>query len=1149
MAKKNYHAWRAPDGNGGVFDNYPDCQRAFSGVSGEKHKGFATYAEAWAFAFPGKLLSEADDKPSAVVPLSVINPPKANDNTADKPIPTLDADEVDRSPIGDAVREYCTKYRFHQLSEDQMRAVQAKAGRYLLFAVPGSGKTTVIMARTGYLIHACDIPAHQIMTLTFTRAAAEEMRNRYRRCFEDDLESDIPDFRTIHSFCYSIVLPRLRTAGYVFPKYVIDNSDGEDEKERRKRSSHSILSAVLRNNGVQRCGDETCQALVKTAISGVKNRMLSIDALQGELLRVDSKDIPLALLFISYEDALRKLDCLDYDDMLIHALQGLRACPEVLHTIQKRYLYWSIDETQDNSALQHELIALLSSGSGNLFMVGDDDQSIYAFRGAEPLILLDYGARSDVHVLTMGINYRSGRAIVESARAFIEYNKHRADKKMSAGRAFNGEIRFPSSFRHEGEQHAYIIAAARNAQKEARRLGVLFQFNVSALPLMFLLRREGIPYEASKGIQDICRGKIIDSILKMFRFALAPNSFERFEQCRDLLGLQTGKEHTAQIKEQHKKHVKKHLLDILLEVLTKDDRRREKAENAIPRLEAISQAAPAKAVELILYGFRLADEIKSISDRVCLYAFLSVCDQFHSIGELIVEWDAIAAEERRVADVKPTDSLEESDGAVATGKTPAVSLSTIHSAKGREWDLVILIDLFDQGIPGIPQPDRIGYDPEEMRRLFYVAITRAKRRLDLLTVESIHGNYEQYSCFISDYAFECEALSDGEAFESIRSDDLPGSTANSSQCLIRPAAFYGVPVGRVPGVYTNWDDVKSQTAGYSITPDRQPKRFDTQQEAVVYAFPDGDAPAEKSSISFDGIDAKILKNGRCFNRPTDFPKGMTEAFLDWFGVRSLLEMPSHQIDRLNKESKLFYGSTQVDYSRAVDGYVAVYLPVNFYKIWSPMWTLLKRKALPDCARILELGPGPGTSTCSVIEMYRQLALENPKTSFHLDYSVIERESAFKPAFKSFTSAVTADCPENLQIFGPNFIKDDAFSGMESLESGTYDLIIESNLLNTCEGNDGGFNAHFLRGIERLLSDSGKAILIEPGQNENMQLLESLTQMAVSGFQIDILEPPHKAAIDVSGIGVMRDLTRLNLRSKKMEHWFCTMILQRREVKG
>ncbi len=1149
MAKKNYHAWRAPDGSGGVFDNYPDCQNAFSGISGEMHKGFATYAEAWAFAFPGKPIPETDDKPSAVAPLPTINPPKANDNTAGRPIPALNADKVDSSPIGDAAREYCTKYRFHQLSEDQMRAVQAKDGKYLLFAVPGSGKTTVIMARTGYLIHACNIPSRQIMTLTFTRAAAEEMRNRYRRCFEDAPETDIPDFRTIHSFCYSIVLPRLRAAGYVFPTHVIDNSDGEDEKERRKRSSHSILSAVLRKNGVQRCGDETCQALVKTAISGVKNRMLSIDALHGELLRVDSKDIPLAPLVMAYEDTLRELDCLDYDDMLIHALQGLRACPEILRAIQKRYLYWSVDETQDNSALQHELMALLSSGSGNLFMVGDDDQSIYAFRGAEPSILLDYGARQDVHVLTMGINYRSGRAIVESARAFIEYNRHRADKKMSAGRRFNGEIRFPGSFRHEGVQYAYIITAARNAQKEARRLGVLFQLNASALPLMFLLRREGIPYEASKGIQEICRGKIIDSLLKMFRFALAPNSFECFEQCRDLLGLQTGKEHTAQIKEQHKKHPKKHLLDILLEVLPKDDRRREKAENAMPQLEAISQASPVRAVELILYGFRLADEIKSISDRVCLYAFLSVCDLFRSIGEVIAEWDTIAEEERRAADAKPTKNLEESEGAVTTGEKPVVSLSTIHSAKGREWEHVILIDLFDQGIPGMPQPDRIGYDPEEMRRLFYVAITRAKRCLDLLTVELIHGNYEQYSSFIAGYAFECEAVSDGEAFESIQMDDLPEDIANSCQCLIRPAAFYGVPVGRFPGVYTSWNDAEKQTKGYSITPDRQPKRFDTRQEAVLYAFPNGNDPAEKPSISFDNIDTKILKNGRCFNRPTDFPKEMTKAFLDWFGVRSLLEIPSQQIERLNKESKLFYGSAQVDYSRAVDGYVAAYLPVNFYKIWLPMWTLLKKEALPDYAKILELGPGPGTSTCSVIEMYRQLALENPKTSFRVDYSVIEREPAFEPAFRAFTSAVTANCPGNLQIAGLDFIKEDAFSGMESLEAGTYDLIIESNLLNACEGNDGGFNAHFLRGIELLLSDSGKAILIEPGQNENIRLLESLAKLAASGFQIDILEPPHKAAVDVSGIGVMLDLTRLNLRSDKMEHWFSTMILRRREVNG
>lgn len=133
MAKKNYHAWRAPDGRGGVFDNYPDCQSAFSGISGEKHKGFATFAEAWAFAFPGKPLPEADDRPPAVAPLPITTPPRGVSNTTSRPVPELDAEKVDRSPIGEAVREYSQKYRFAQLSEDQLRAVQAKDGRYLLF--------------------------------------------------------------------------------------------------------------------------------------------------------------------------------------------------------------------------------------------------------------------------------------------------------------------------------------------------------------------------------------------------------------------------------------------------------------------------------------------------------------------------------------------------------------------------------------------------------------------------------------------------------------------------------------------------------------------------------------------------------------------------------------------------------------------------------------------------------------------------------------------------------------------------------------------------------------------------------------------------------------------------------------------------------
>ena len=209
MSKKKakFYAWKAPGHEGGVFCDWEECKKAFSGIPHEKHKSFNTEKEAYGFI--GKKCPEP----------SIIETNEADSLTrTNRPINVYSAD------ILPEVENFCNKYGFAHLNKEQKLAIQATHGATVLFAVPGSGKTSVIIARIGYLIYACHVDVRRIVALTFTKSAAREMKDRFKEHFSKYYESPhIPDFRTIHSFCYSNVLPRLRKAGYKIPKTVINN--------------------------------------------------------------------------------------------------------------------------------------------------------------------------------------------------------------------------------------------------------------------------------------------------------------------------------------------------------------------------------------------------------------------------------------------------------------------------------------------------------------------------------------------------------------------------------------------------------------------------------------------------------------------------------------------------------------------------------------------------------------------------------------------------------------------------------------------------------------------------------------------------------------------------------------------------------------
>ena len=361
-----------------------------------------------------------------------------------------------------------------KLSPQQRAAVLATEGPVLLLAVPGSGKTTVLVARLGCLIHCRGVSPREILTVTYTVSAAGDMARRFAALFGEDLARQL-SFRTINGLCASIIRTYARRKG-VEPFALADGD--------------ARLNAVLRDLLLRTGSDYPTEQQIKEArthITYCKNMMLS----EADIHRhtVEGMDFP--AVYFEYQDYLRRSRLMDFDDQMVFALRILRREPEILARCRARCRWLCLDEAQDTSKIQHAILALLAGESRNYFLVGDEDQSIYGFRAAWPRALLDFerdwpGAR----VLLMETNYRSTGAIVSRADAFIQGNRDRHSKHMRTDNQAGAPIR-RVSLSDYSRQAAYLLQVAKDCRTST---AVLYRNNDSALPLIDLLEREGAPY-------------------------------------------------------------------------------------------------------------------------------------------------------------------------------------------------------------------------------------------------------------------------------------------------------------------------------------------------------------------------------------------------------------------------------------------------------------------------------------------------------------------------------------------------------------------------------------------------------------------------------------------------------------------------------
>ena len=405
-----------------------------------------------------------------------------------------------------------------ELNQQQKKAVQKVDGPVLLLAVPGSGKTTVLVTRLGYMALCCGIPPENILTVTYTVAATKDMKHRCAAYFGKELAERF-EFRTINGICAKIIQYYGRMTER--PPFELI----KDEKQ-----TTALLASIFQQTQ-QDYPTESDLKTVRTLITYIKNMMLTDAEIQELEKSLDDK-LHIGKIYRQYYRNMRDSRWMDFDDQMIYAYNMLRKFPELLEHFQNQYSYICVDEAQDTSRIQHAIIRLLASKTENLFMVGDEDQSIYGFRAAYPQALLDFEKdHPGAEVLLMEQNFRSNGQIVKAADRFIQKNLFRHEKSMVPVREEKSPIReIAASGRAAQYQYLIKVAESCAGAGQEEQTAVLYRDNECALPLIDLLERQKLPYRMRQMDMVFFSHRIVTDILNVFRLAVNPYDTEAFLQ-------------------------------------------------------------------------------------------------------------------------------------------------------------------------------------------------------------------------------------------------------------------------------------------------------------------------------------------------------------------------------------------------------------------------------------------------------------------------------------------------------------------------------------------------------------------------------------------------------------------------------------------
>ena len=612
-----------------------------------------------------------------------------------------------------------------KLNRGQDEAIKHGNGPCMVLAPPGSGKTLIVTERTRYLIEESGVRPDQILVITFTRYAAREMKERFERLTAG---KNYPvTFGTFHSIFYGI----LKCA------YGIGANNLMSEKE-----SSVLLQEVLDQTNIESTPEvEDEEELVRELlreVGMVKNGLYHLKDFHSKYLTQDE----FAEVFRSYEHQKKELKKFDFDDMLVQCYALFRKKPEILQGWQKRFQYILIDEFQDINRVQYEVIRMLAAPRDNLFVVGDDDQSIYGFRGAKPELMLYMKQEfPSLRTISLTVNYRSTEFITGAAARVILHNDTRFYKRVQSfrGRGQNVQVQEVLDEQEEAQYVTEEIQKKLDQGIKPGEIAVLFRAAVQARMISEILSEHRIPFEMRDYVTNFYRHFIVKDMMAYLQLAAGKRDRSLFLTIcnRPLRYLARNSMENRQVnfEDLRKFYCDK---DWMLDIIDQFD----------VDVRMMKNMAPYAAIQYIRKKIGYDDFLKEYAEKHQI-SWKQLMDVMAELEERSKNFKSYDEWEIHIA--KYTQELEEQQAKarkIKGERENKVQLMTIHSAKGLEFEDVFVIHANEGEIPHqkAEKKDEI----EEERRLFYVALTRAKNNLCISYITQKNGNSIKPSRFVEE---------------------------------------------------------------------------------------------------------------------------------------------------------------------------------------------------------------------------------------------------------------------------------------------------------------------------------------------------------------------------------------------------------------
>ena len=602
-------------------------------------------------------------------------------------------------------------------NEAQAQAIQHTDGPCLVLAGPGSGKTLTIVNRVKYLIEKQKVRPEEILVVTFTRFAAAEMKSRL--CLVMG-KRDLPvTVGTFHGIYYGILKWAYRMNQ--------ENILSETEK-------YQILRGVINKERMEIFDEEDFIQDIAAEIGKVKNNRIPLEEFVSEKCSADA----FRNIYRNYERHRKELKKIDFDDMLVLCYELFRSRPDVLAQWQKKFRYVLIDEFQDINRIQYDVIRMLAQPENNLFVVGDDDQAIYGFRGADSELMLGFGKDfPDAKQILLGMNYRSTANIVQNSLKLIENNVERYSKKLEANRE-GGSCLHIQEVKDPVEEAEYVLEEIQKCKENGikeEEIAILFRVHTDARAVVEAMVERKIPFQMKEHLPNIYEHFIAKDIMAYFRLATGKRRRQDFLQVMNrpkrYLGRDSVSGSQVSFEDMRKFYCDKDWMIDRIDQFEWD-------------VKMLMKMAPYAAIQYIRKRIGYDDFLKEYAfthqiNRSDLNEVLAEIEEAAKAFSSVEEWFAHVEEYTETLKVKEKERNR---------LRPGVRLMTIHASKGLEFKQVFLIAANEGRIPY--QKAKTDKEIEEERRLFYVAMTRAKDFLKICYVKIKNGKEVTPSRFVDE---------------------------------------------------------------------------------------------------------------------------------------------------------------------------------------------------------------------------------------------------------------------------------------------------------------------------------------------------------------------------------------------------------------